>query len=204
MLITLILALVFTVLAGLALRSNHLTMNQLKETVIDDDHSGDTESLKTDLTKLRRFVDGHVVPNFSEDANTGNLKLFFGTGVFYLQESYRKAAQAAVDKVEQAAANPIDQNIYAEVRNNCDSQFAQWSSDYVNCFTSGIDQYLPADYSPPEVVLPDAGLYQMSYISPYLAWDPASLCLILAFCAYVVFFTTLVTSVAIRIFSKKA
>ncbi|MCL2085471.1 hypothetical protein FWH09_00875 [Candidatus Saccharibacteria bacterium] len=203
LLVSLHIALIFTVLCGFALRANHMRMNDLKEQVIDFDHAGDFESMSTSLKQLRRFVSSHAVPNFNEDPATGHLRLFWGTGTFYLQHSYRRAAMAIVREAEYQVEAQIGRNAYAEARDICDQRFDSWSQAYMNCFLSEVDQRLPADFAMPVVVLPDPSLFHLSYASSFLAFDWASLCLLIAVASFVAFFTTLCSSVVHMILDKR-
>jgi hypothetical protein len=159
---SLLCAIGLTVVAGFVLRYDHQRMIELREAVLEDDSNADEVALAEDLTLLREFVLGHPVINFEEDARTGRLRLFWGTGSFYLQGSYNRAVLAANE-----AAGATDEEFMA-----------------------------------PE--LPDPALYHLGYVSPILSWSPASWLILLGFCAYAVFFTTVISSGIKLLLNKKS
>jgi hypothetical protein len=199
--LSLCLALIFSIFYGFALRSNHIHMTELKYQVIEFDHDTNFRSMGESLVELRRFVSSHAVPNFSEDPATGRLRLFWGTGTFYLQHSYRRAALEVMEAAENELANQIDSNVHAEVRDICDRQFAHFSQAYADCFVRELD-YRLSDFNMPEIVLPDPSLFHLSYASSPVALDWATFLGLMALSLFVAFFTTLCTSV-IRSFLPK-
>ena len=191
------------ILSGLALRSNHVKMTQLKEAVIESDNNEDLEALEASLLKLRKFVDNHAVPNFREDPQSGRLLINWGTGVFYLERSFEVASEKALVEATNNFDHQINQNIHAMARDICDRQFATFSQAYVNCFIAELDKYLPADSTVPEIAMPDPSLFHLSYASPILALDLATLFMTITIVAYVVFLATLCASVISKIIRKK-
>ena len=97
------------------LRLDHLRMAELRDAVISADNLGDDELLQEKLQALQEFTFKHVVVNIIERNGTQNLT--FGTGPFYLEGQYLRAANEAIAEAESQLANDSNPNgnIYAAV-----------------------------------------------------------------------------------------
>ena len=79
------------------LRFDHLQMVHLRTAVLEADAAGDEDEITARLTELRDFVYSHTVINIAE--SNGVQSIIFGTGPFYLEQSYLRAANAAIEEV---------------------------------------------------------------------------------------------------------
>lgn len=160
------------------LRFDHLKMVTLRAEVLQADEAGDSEKLEQSLTELRDFVISHIVINTAE--SNGVQSVIFGTGVFYLEHQYLRAAEAAIAAAE---ANLVDDtnpngNIYAAVSAICQPQaiangWAWYSQWYLDCWTSELAKYPASDNLDIKLVadVPSTELYRREYASP--VWAPS-------------------------------
>ena len=106
-------------------------------------------------------------------------RVSFGTGPFYLEHQYIRAANKALAEAEEAMtgdANP-NGNIYAAAAEVCKAAALAngwtWSSpEYINCMVSEIQKYPAADEIQDTIIaaLPSTELYRHNYASP--VWAP--------------------------------
>lgn len=150
------------------LRLNNIGMIQRREAVLAADKTGDTEVIQSRLYDLQRYSAAHMNSD---------------TGVFYLEQQYRRDAQKAVD----AAANTSNPNgnINAKAEAVCRPQYTVWSTAYVQCFTDELSRYPPSPDPAGNVTLPSTSLYRYSFISPLWSTDFAGFSVLL--CIGVVF-----------------
>ena len=101
------------------LRLDHIKMTSLRSAVIEADKEDNEIALAEDLNALKDFVFNHTVVNIVDD--NGDKKIEFGTGVFYLEQSYIRAASVALKEASEAEiddSNPHG-NVYAAVSAVC-------------------------------------------------------------------------------------
>lgn len=169
------------------LRQDHIRMTELRDNVINVD--AEIEGAETDdeleavnarlaeaLTELKEFVFSNIVINIVEENGTYNV--MFGTGPFYLEQSYVKAASRALSEAESQLtddSNP-NGNIYEKASAVCRPQAIQngWSwnsSQYINCMMGEIQKYPSANEIQDTVIanLPSTELYRRNYASPVFA-----------------------------------
>ena len=169
------------------LRQDHIRMTELRDNVINVD--AEIEGAETDdeleavnarlaeaLTELKEFVFSNIVINIVEENGTYNV--MFGTGPFYLEQSYVKAASRALSEAESQLtddSNP-NGNIYEKASFVCRPQAIQngWSwnsSQYINCMMGEIQKYPSANEIQDTVIanLPSTELYRRNYASPVFA-----------------------------------
>ena len=188
-LILILLPLLF-ILATL-LRLDHITMTELRAAVLEADEVGDDEAIATSLAALQKFTFSHTVVNIVD--NNGGEELTFGTGVFYLEQSYLRAAEAALEQAESELSgdsNP-NGNIYAAAAATCKPQaianrWAWNSTGYINCMTSEIAKYPAADTIEDQIKanIPSTELYRYNYSSPI--WTPTASGFVAILCAIVI------------------
>lgn len=190
------------------LRFDHLKMVELRDAVLTADEVGNEEDLKQALTALRDFTYSHTVINITE--NNGIQMITFGTGPFYLENQYLRAANAAIEAAREELAvdtNP-NGNIYAAVAAICQPQAIaggwQWSDQrYLDCWTSELAKYPESDI--PDNVLtakvPSTELYRYNYASPIFSWTPTGFailaCIILSMIIIVRFLIWCVLKIAL-------
>jgi len=173
------------------LRFDHLRMVELRDAVLKADEAGNDEEIERTLTELKEFVFSHVVVNTAE--SNGVRSVILGTGPFYLEQQYLRAANAAI---EAAGSQMVDDknpngNIYAAVAAICQPQaiangWAWYSQGYLDCWTSELDKYPASENLGVELTadVPSTELYRKNYASPIWAPTPAGFaglaCVILA------------------------
>lgn len=155
------------------LRTNHIKMTELRDAVLVADEEEDDEKIASTLAELKNFVFSEVVINVVDD--NGSQRITFGTGPFYLEHQYLRAAKAALEKAEselKSDENP-NGNIYLLASQVCKPLAIQngWSWDnanYINCMMSEIGKYPAADNIQDTIIakIPSTELYRHNYASP--------------------------------------
>lgn len=178
-------------LTATLLRFDHLRMIELRDNVLEADQSGNEEDLQSSLLELSRFVFSHVVINITE--MNGAPVVLFGTGPFYLEHQYRRAADAAIAAAEATIvddSNP-NGNIYSAVAAICQplaiANGWAWSNpNYLNCWTSELAKYPASDKleNTLAAAVPSTELYRVGYASPL--WSPTPTGFALLACAIII------------------
>lgn len=140
-------------LAATFLRLNNIGMMQRRDAVLAADKAGDTEAMQSRLYDLQRYASQHMNSD---------------TGVFYLEQQYRRDAQKAADAASNTS-NP-NGNIQVKADSVCRPQYAAWSIAYVQCFADELAKYPPSPDPAQNVTLPSTSLYRYSFVSPL--WSP--------------------------------
>lgn len=160
------------------LRLDHLRMVELRDAVIAADNLGDDTILQEKLQALQEFTFTHVVVNITE--RNGIQKLAFGTGPFYLENQYLRAANEAIAEAEGQLSDDSNPNgnIYAAVSAICRPQalangWAWNSPGYLNCWTTELDKYPAAAELNSQLTanVPSTELFRYDYASPI--WAPS-------------------------------
>ena len=159
------------------LRMDHVRMAELREAVLVADASENEEEVAKMLSELKEFVFSHIVINVVDD--NGEQRVTFGTGPFYLEHTYVRAANRALEEAEQkiaADSNP-NGNVYALASDVCRAQALAggWTWDnpnYINCMVTEIQKYPAADEIQDVIKasLPSTELYRKEFVSP--VWAP--------------------------------
>lgn len=159
------------------LRFDHIRMTELRDAVLMADAEENDLLIEQSLVKLKEFVFSNVGINIVEE--NGVQKVSFGTGPFYLEHQYLRAANEALAEAEKqlsSDANP-NGNIYAEAAAVCQPQAIAngwlWTdSRYINCMMTELAKYPAADDLQTQVIasLPSTELYRHDYASP--VWAP--------------------------------
>jgi len=160
------------------LRLNHIKMTELRDAVMSADDENDDEKIEKGLLELRKFTYSNMVINIVEE--NGEQKITFGTGPFYLEHQYLRAAKKALKEAEDklsSDANP-NGNIYGMAGDTCKALALQngWTWDnanFINCMVTEINKYPASDNVHDTFVaaLPSTELYRHNYASP--AWAPS-------------------------------
>lgn len=151
----LVILLIFAVfITATFMRLNNIGMVERRASVIAADEAGDTEVMTSRLYDLQQYVSKHM--------NTS-----LGQGV-YLEESYRRDSQAALDAA--ASDNNPNGNIYQLAQEVCAPRFSGYSAAYLECTTSELAKYPAADELVNAVALPPVSAYLHSFVSP--TWSP--------------------------------
>ena len=165
-------------LSATLLRLDHLKMTSLRSEVLELDKKGNEEELVKKLNELKSFTSKNIVINIIE--KKGLSKISFGTGPFYLENSYIKAAAEAIKKAEETAtvddSNP-NGNIYAKASAVCRPLAIKngwtWnSSEYISCFTEELGKYPALENSNDtfRAEIPSTELFRYEFSSP--VWAP--------------------------------
>ncbi|MBR2725384.1 hypothetical protein IKF28_02470 [Candidatus Saccharibacteria bacterium] len=159
------------------LRVDHVRMTELRDAVLAADEAEDDEAISRNLEELKDFVFSNIVINVVEE--NGKQRVTFGTGPFYLEHQYIRAANAALDEAEKnlgSDSNP-NGNVYQLASDVCRPQAIAngWSwndANYINCMMGEIQKYPAADEIQDRIIasLPSTELYRKNYASPL--WAP--------------------------------
>ncbi len=160
------------------LRQNHIKMTELRDAVIQADADEDDEKLSAALTELRDYTFNNVVINVVEE--NGTQKITFGTGPFYLEHQYLRAAKKALEEAEKKMSgdnNPYG-NVYGKAGEICRARALEngWTWDnvnFINCMLTEIQKYPSAAEIQDTIIasLPSTELYRRNYASPI--WAPS-------------------------------
>lgn len=159
------------------LRIDHIKMTELRDAVLEADKNENDEEVSQNLEKLKDFVFSNIVINVVDD--NGNQRVTFGTGPFYLEHQYLRAANKALEEAEKTIASDANPNgnIYQMASDVCRPQAIAngWSwndANYINCMTGEIQKYPAASEINDTIAasLPSTELYRKNYASPL--WAP--------------------------------
>ena len=159
------------------LRADHIRMTELREAVISADRTEDDTKIIAALDELKDFVFSNVVINIVDD--NGNKNITFGTGPFYLEHMYMRAAADALEKTSQTfeSDNNPNGNIYKEASLTCKDRAIKngWTWDnpnFINCMVTEIEKYPSSGEIQDTLIaaIPPTDLYRKNYASP--AWAP--------------------------------
>lgn len=170
------------------LRLDHLKMVELRAAVLAADEAGDDAALSESLMNLGEFVFSHIVVNVVE--SNGEQRITFGTGVFYLEQQYLRAANAAIEEAESNLTDDANPNgdIYAAVRDICRplglaNGWRYNSPGYLNCWTSELAKYPTVDQLADTTLtakVPSTEEYRLEYDSPLWSFTPAGFAVLAA------------------------
>lgn len=188
------------------LRQNHIRMTELRDVVLAADVEEDDERLAEALVELKEFVFSDVVVNMVEE--NGVQRMTFGTGPFYLEHQYIRAAERALQKAREeltSDSNPHG-NVYGQAAAVCDAAAVangwNWASPgYMNCMLDEIAKYPAAEEIQDTITanLPSTELYRRDYASR--AWAPTltGLMLLLTAAVIVVIFIRIMIWIVLRV-----
>ena len=175
------------------LRFDHIRMTELRDAVLEADASEDDEEVSRTLEELRKFVLANMVINVVDD--NGAQRITFGTGPFYLEHTYIRAANQALAEAEAnmtSDSNP-NGNIYALASETCKAAALAngwtWDNpDYINCMVSEIQKYPAADEIQDKIKasLPSTELYRREFAAPVWAPSATGFCILLTIIIIVV------------------
>lgn len=188
------------------LRLDHIRMTELRDAVLAADGAEDDQKVTEALNKLKEYVFANIVVNVVDD--NGNQRVIFGTGPFYLEHQYIRAANKALEEAEAnltSDANP-NGNIYALASEACRGQAIAngWTWDnpnYINCMVSEIQKYPAADELQDRIKasLPSTELYRKNYASPIWAPTLTGVMLLITLVVIVVIFIRVIVWIILRL-----
>ena len=177
------------------LRIDHVRMTELRDAVLEADKNEDDEAVSEGLEELKNFVFSNIVINVVDD--NGEQEVTFGTGPFYLEHQYIRAANKALEEAEKTIADDSNPNgnVYQMASEVCRPQAIAngWSwndANYINCMVGEIQKYPAADEISDTIAasLPSTELYRKNYASPLWAPTFAGLMLLITLIVIVVIF----------------
>lgn len=188
------------------LRTDHLKMVELRDAVLAADEEEDDEKIAKSLEELKNFVFGHIIVNVVEE--NGSQNIIFGTGPFYLENTYiRIATKALADAEGQLSGddNP-NGNIFIKASDVCKplgiANGWNWNSPgYLNCMTSEIAKYPAADPITDQVKanIPSTELFRRNYASPAIALCPSGIAIIVTLALILIIVIRMVIWVILRV-----
>lgn len=188
------------------LRMNHIKMTELRDAVMAADEANDDALIADGLVKLKEFVFSNIVVNVVEE--NGGQVVSFGTGPFYLEHQYLRAAQAALEKAEAEMASDANPNgnIYGMAGDTCKALALSngWTWDnvnFINCMVTEINKYPSANEIQDTIIasLPSTELYRHNYASPVWAPSFVGFMLILTLVVFVVIFIKILIWIVLRL-----
>lgn len=188
-------------------RFDHIKMATLKDAVLAADLEENDEKINIALIALKKFTFSHIVINVVDD--NGNQKLIFGTGPFYLEKQYIRAATVALEKAKANLANDTNPhgNIYSLAANTCripaiKNGWAWNNPKYINCMLTEINKYPATNNLESQIVasLPSTELYRHNYASPIWAFSLSGCLIILIFLIVVVIFIRFIVWLILRLY----
>ena len=189
------------------LRVDHIRMAEMRDAVLNADaEDASDEEIAEKLTKLKEFTLSNMVINVVDD--NGEQKITFGTGPFYLEHQYIRAANRALEEAEKNLASDTNPNgnIYALASETCRAQAIAngWTWDnpnYINCMVSEIQKYPAADEIQDKIIasLPSTELYRWDFASPVWAPTLTGFAVLITLIVVVVIFIRLLVWVFLRL-----
>ena len=188
------------------LRLDHIRMTELRDAVLAADGADDDEMVNERIDKLKNFVFSNIVVNVIDD--NGEQKISFGTGPFYLEHQYIRAANAALADAEAHLSDDSNPNgnIYAMASSVCQPQAIAngWTWDdanFINCMVSEINKYPAADELQDRIIasLPSTELYRKEYASPVWAPTLSGFMILITLVIIVVIFYRIIVWIFLRL-----
>ena len=188
------------------LRVDHMRMVDLRDAVLKADEKEDEEKVSSALEDLKKFVFNNIVINIVDD--NGGQKIMFGTGPFYLEHTYIKAANRALEEAEKKMASDSNPNgnIYAMASDTCRAVAIAngWGWDnpnYINCMVSEIEKYPAADELTSDIAasLPSTELYRKNYASPLFTFSASGIMLFFTILILLVLLFRLMVWIIVRL-----
>ena len=188
------------------LRYNHIKMTEIRSAVLAADEANDDAAIAAGLVELKEFVFSHIVVNVIEE--NGEQVGSFGTGPFYLEHQYLRAAQAVLADAEARLAGDANPNgnIYGMAGDTCKALALQYgwtwdNANFINCMVTEINKYPAAADIQDTIIaaLPSTELYRHNYASPVWAPSLAGWCILITVVVIVVIFIRFLIWVVLRL-----
>ena len=188
------------------LRIDHIRMTELRDVVLVADENEDDEAIESALNDLKDFVFSNIVINVVDD--NGEQRVTFGTGPFYLEHQYIRAANKALKEAEENMTNDSNPNgnVYAMASEVCRGQAIAngWTWDnanYINCMVGEIQKYPAADDIQDTISasLPSTELYRKNYASPIFVPTVTGLMLFITAIIIVVIIIRVIVWIVLRL-----
>jgi len=178
-----ILLILASFVAATFLRLNNIGMVERRTAVVTADEAGNSQVTINRLYDLQRFVSAHM--------NTD-----MGKGL-YLETSYKRDDQAAVDRASQDS-NP-NGNIYKKAQEVCAPQFTRYSYAYLQCTTGELAKYPAASGLVESAKRPNPDSYLHVFASPLWSPDFAGWSVVVCLVITLIIIVRLLSLAALRI-----
>lgn len=183
------------------LRLNHIHMTELRDAVLAADASGDDTAVATALDELRDYTFSHIVINVTEE--NGQQRITFGTGPFYLENQYNRAAEQAIADA-QAALDSVNGGVYQLAYNVCTplAQANGWGTyAYVDCMMAELAKYPSSEGITDSInaAIPSTELFRMNFASPLWVPSLTGFCLLFTLLLIVVIFIRAIIWLVLRV-----
>ncbi len=199
------------------LRNDHIRMSELRDGVLNADvelgaavseeQAVESEAkLAETLANLKEFVFSSIVINIVDD--NGAQRITFGTGPFYLEHQYIRAANKALREAETKLTgdgNP-NGNIYGQAGEVCRAAAIangwNWdSAGYINCMLDEIAKYPSAGEIQDKIIaaLPSTELYRRNYASPIWAPTLTGFLLLITLAVIIVIIVRIIIWIVLRL-----
>jgi hypothetical protein len=181
-------------------------MAEMRDAVLNADAEENDAAVEENLSKLKEFAVNNMVINVVDD--NGVQKVTFGTGPFYLEHQYIRAANRALEEAEAKLSDDTNPNgnIYAMASEECKARAIAngwtWNNpNYINCMISEIQKYPAADEIQDKVIasLPSTELYRREYASPVWAPTFTGIMILITLVIVVVIFIRLLVWIILRL-----
>ena len=188
------------------MRQDHIRMTELRDAVLKADEEDDDEKIASALKELRDFTASNIVINVVDD--NGSQRIMFGTGPFYLEHQYVRAANKALEEAEASmkSDNNPNGNVYGQAGEVCRARALAngwtWNNpNFINCMMEEINKYPAADEIKDTIIakLPSTEMYRHNYASPVWAPTLTGLVVLLTAVVIVVIFIRLLGWIIIRL-----
>lgn len=143
----------FGLLAATFLRLNNIGMVERRTAVLAADKANDEVALKNNLFALQRHASAHMNA---------------GSGVVYLEYSYKRDVQKIVERARRAS--DVQDNVLNRADAICRAQFPGYSQAYVQCNATEQARIQGNNPGQGTANFPNPELYRHEYYSP--AWSP--------------------------------
>ncbi len=156
------------------IRFDHLKMIELRDAVLIADEEEDDDAIVPALEELKAFTFSHIIVNVSE--SNGSQQIFLGTGPFYLERMYNRAAEDAIAEAEEELSVYGNENVFAIASDICNArgENVNWTR-YSQCILKEVEKFPTVDSLTDQIVakIPSTELYRKNYASPIWAPCPA-------------------------------
>ena len=173
-------------IAATFLRLDNIGMTQRRDAVLAADKAGDENAIRSRLYDLQRYSSSHMNSD---------------TGVFYLENQYKRDSQKALDAASQYDDPNGNVNVKADAV--CKPQYTAWSEAYVQCFADELAKFPPAPNPAEQANLPSSALYRYVFISPLWFPDFAGFSVLVCIAVSVVIVGRLVSLGILRLLLKR-
>ena len=182
-----VLLILLLLISATFLRLNNIGMSERRSAVLSADKAGVIDDIQNRLYDLQRYSSEHMNA---------------GSGVFYLENQYRRDVQKIVEIANRNDSNP-DNNINVKADAICKSQYDQYSQAYVYCVRDELAKYPPLPDSQQQLAFPNTELYRYETSSPLWSPDFAGLFVALVIFVIIVILIRLISLLILKMLLRR-